>query len=83
MSAARTHDTPALPAPSLHLLRALQQGATLHWGPRTGYTVTLPSGKQRRVRWFVASALRKAGIIETDEPSWGKPRDWRLAPNDK
>ncbi len=80
MSAAQKHDTHELPEASMNLLKALQQGAPLRWGPDQGYRVTLPSGKVRRVRWFVASALRQAGIIETDESSWSKARVWRLAP---
>ena len=73
--------TTTLPAASINLVKAMEQGAVLHWSPTTGYLVTLPSGKVRRVRWFVAAALRTAGIIVTNDTSWSHARRWHLADN--
>lgn len=73
---ARKPTKPPLPQASLNLLYALQRGAVLFWAPDTGYRVTLPSGKVRRVRWFVASALRQAGIITTNDENWHHARRW-------
>jgi hypothetical protein len=68
--------SPAWPPAAERLHQAMQRGAVLFWAPNTGYRVTLPSGKVRRVRWFVASALRQAGIITTNDENWHHARRW-------
>ncbi len=79
MSAAPKITQPVLPEASLRLLEALQDGAVLTWSPSAGYIVTMPNGKRRRCRWFVASALRKAGYIVCDRQGWNHMKTWRLA----
>ncbi len=76
MAAAPKLNSPAFPEASQRFLRAVQQGAVLHWSPRTGFVLHMPSGKTCTPPLSAVWPLKRAGLIATDEPRSTVARVW-------
>jgi hypothetical protein len=78
MVAAPKLNSPAFPEVAERLLRAMQQGAMLHWSPTTSFVLHMPSGKTCKPPLSAVWPLRRAGLITTKHHDWTKPRLWRV-----
>lgn len=78
MAAAPKLHSSAFPEASERLLRAMQQGAVLHWHPRTGFVLHMPSGKTCTPPLSAVWPLKRAGLIATEHQDWTKARLWRV-----
>ena len=77
MAAAPEVHSPAYSEVAERLLRAMQRGAVLHWHPRTGFVLHMPSGKTCKPPLSAVWPLRRAGLIATKEPRYTVARVWR------
>ena len=78
MAAAPKLTSPAFPEAAERLLRAMQRGAVLHWHPRTGFVLELPSGRTCKPPLSAVWPLKRAGLIATTDQDWTKARVWRV-----
>ncbi len=78
MAAAPKLYSPAFPEVAERLLTAMQRGAVLHWHPRTGYVLHLPSGKTCKPPLSAVWPLKRAGLLATTDQDWTKARVWRV-----
>ncbi len=62
-----------------YVLGCMHQGATLTWGPTTGYVLTAANGEWERVRWYVGAALRNSRAIVADTTELYAAKTYRLA----
>jgi hypothetical protein len=76
MAAAPT--SPAFPEVAARLLHAMQQGAVLHWHPRTGFVLHMPSSRTCKPPLSAVWPLRRAGLIATTDHDWTATRVWRV-----